>query len=238
MIPACNIRCAIAVSDMARVQVQSGGSFDVDFAVTAPGDKIVVDGTKERQGDFVFTAQSIGEYKFCFNNEMSTFAEKMVDFEIAVRVCVSPPLPIISQKPASGTRDSLLIGSATGRERTACPTSLSPGRQPRANHQPRGIHLQTVRAALDRFTKPEVLPHAREPQFQYRAQHRAPDLQFQHNRVFDDDIDGRAAGLRGAVLFPGRSEGYVLQAYRVRTRDSQLQFLLGTIATNTSAGYV
>ncbi|KAJ5176850.1 uncharacterized protein N7482_002727 [Penicillium canariense] len=64
--------------------VQSGGSFDVDFAVTAPGGKVVMDGTKERQGDFVFTAQSIGEYQFCFNNEMSTFAEKMVDFEIAV----------------------------------------------------------------------------------------------------------------------------------------------------------
>lgn len=67
------------------VQVQSGGSFDVDFAVTAPGEKVVLDGTKERQGDFVFTAQSVGEYSFCFNNEMSTFAEKMVDFEIAVR---------------------------------------------------------------------------------------------------------------------------------------------------------
>jgi hypothetical protein len=48
-----------------------------------------MDGTKERQGDFVFTAQSIGEYQFCFNNEMSTFAEKMVDFEIAVR-CLLP----------------------------------------------------------------------------------------------------------------------------------------------------
>jgi len=52
--------------------------------VTAPGGKIVLDGTKERQGDHVFTAQSNGEYSFCFNNEMSTFAEKMVDFEIAV----------------------------------------------------------------------------------------------------------------------------------------------------------
>lgn len=65
-------------------QVQSGGSFDVDFSVTAPGGKIVQDGTKERQGDFVFTALTTGEYTFCFNNDMSTFAEKMVDFEIAV----------------------------------------------------------------------------------------------------------------------------------------------------------
>jgi len=64
--------------------VQSGGSFDVDYSVIGPNEKTILEGTKERQGDFVFTAQSIGEYRFCFNNEMSTFAEKMVDFEIAV----------------------------------------------------------------------------------------------------------------------------------------------------------
>lgn len=45
--------------------------------------------TKERQGDFVFTAQTVGEYRFCFNNEMSTFAEKLVDFEIAVRISLA-----------------------------------------------------------------------------------------------------------------------------------------------------
>ncbi|KAL8711459.1 MAG: hypothetical protein Q9220_004117 [cf. Caloplaca sp. 1 TL-2023] len=43
-----------------------------------------MEGAKERQGDFVFTAKEQGDYRFCFNNEMSTFAEKMVDFEIAV----------------------------------------------------------------------------------------------------------------------------------------------------------
>lgn len=43
-----------------------------------------MDGQKERQGDFVFTATEAGEYRFCFNNQMSTFAEKFVDFEIAV----------------------------------------------------------------------------------------------------------------------------------------------------------
>jgi hypothetical protein len=72
-------------------QVQSGGSFDVDYQVIGPGDKMIMDGTKERQGDFVFVAQSIGEYRFCFNNEMSTFAEKTVDFEIAVRLVPPPP---------------------------------------------------------------------------------------------------------------------------------------------------
>ncbi|KAF2651268.1 hypothetical protein K491DRAFT_719974 [Lophiostoma macrostomum CBS 122681] len=64
--------------------VQSGGSFDVDYSVVGPNEKVILDGTKERQGDFVFTANDPGEYRFCFNNEMSTFAEKIVDFEIAV----------------------------------------------------------------------------------------------------------------------------------------------------------
>ncbi|OJD33414.1 endosomal cargo receptor [Diplodia corticola] len=64
--------------------VQSGGSFDIDYEVVGPNEYSVMDGTKERQGDFVFTANNPGEYRFCFNNEMSTFAEKIIDFEIAV----------------------------------------------------------------------------------------------------------------------------------------------------------
>ena len=69
-----------------REKVQTGGSFDVDYSVVGPNEKKIMDGSKERQGDFVFTANEVGEYRFCFNNEMSTFAEKMVDFEIAVRL--------------------------------------------------------------------------------------------------------------------------------------------------------
>lgn len=66
--------------------VQSGGSFDVDYEVTGPGGKYILDGQKERQGDFVFTANEVGEYSFCFNNEMSTYTDKFVDFEISVRL--------------------------------------------------------------------------------------------------------------------------------------------------------
>lgn len=55
----------------------------------APDEKIILEAEKERQGDFVFTANQIGDYEFCFNNEMSTFAEKFVDFEIAVSPLIS-----------------------------------------------------------------------------------------------------------------------------------------------------
>ena len=90
--------------------VQSGGSFDskwfligicfvehlgiltrlaVDYKVTGPGnepgkDRVILEGEKERQGDFVFTATSGGEYRFCFDNSVSTFSDKIVDFEISV----------------------------------------------------------------------------------------------------------------------------------------------------------
>lgn len=55
----------------------------MDYEVIGPN-KIILEGFKERQGDFVFTANEIGEYRFCFNNEMSTYTDKFVDFEIAV----------------------------------------------------------------------------------------------------------------------------------------------------------
>ncbi|EEH21884.2 hypothetical protein PABG_04100 [Paracoccidioides brasiliensis Pb03] len=64
--------------------VQSGGSFDVDYSVVGPNEKVIMEGSKERQGDFVFSAETVGEYRFCFDNDMSTFAEKLVDFEITV----------------------------------------------------------------------------------------------------------------------------------------------------------
>ncbi|GLB01878.1 hypothetical protein AtubIFM57258_000288 [Aspergillus tubingensis] len=95
--------------------VQSGGSFDIDYSVVGPGEKVVLDGTKERQGDFVFTAQSIGEYRFCFNNDMSTFAEKIVDFEIAVENEERAQLPSrqgASPEQASALEESIFKLSA------------------------------------------------------------------------------------------------------------------------------
>jgi protein ERP2 len=64
--------------------VQSGGSFDVDFEIRDPNEKVVLDGQRERQGDYVLTANVVGEYAFCFENDMSTLTEKLVDFDIMV----------------------------------------------------------------------------------------------------------------------------------------------------------
>ena len=77
----------------------------MDYKVVGPNNKIVLDGTKERQGDFVFTANDVGEYRFCFDNEMSTVTDKMVDFEISVcRPCFRRlvlALPLMQRKMRS-----------------------------------------------------------------------------------------------------------------------------------------
>jgi len=87
------------------LQVQSGGAFDVDYTVKGP-DKIILSGEKERQGDFVFTATTIGDYEFCFSNEMSTYADKFVDFEIAVENEAKAQLP--SKQGTSPEQTSVL----------------------------------------------------------------------------------------------------------------------------------
>ncbi|KAK0468282.1 emp24/gp25L/p24 family/GOLD-domain-containing protein [Desarmillaria tabescens] len=66
--------------------VQSGGSFDISYTVTSPppASKEILSGTSERQGDYVLTANTPGEYAFCFENDMSTLTEKLIDFDIMV----------------------------------------------------------------------------------------------------------------------------------------------------------
>lgn len=44
----------------------------------------MLDGKRERQGDFVLTANTVGEFAFCFENDMSTLTEKLIDFDIMV----------------------------------------------------------------------------------------------------------------------------------------------------------
>jgi hypothetical protein len=62
--------------------VQAGGAFDINYSIKGPNQQIIVQEEKQRQGDYLFSADQVGEYEFCFDNEMSTFAEKVIDFEI------------------------------------------------------------------------------------------------------------------------------------------------------------
>lgn len=70
-------------------QVQAGGHFDIDWEVVSPNGNIVLQGDKERQGDYVFAAREIGEYSFCFSNSMSSFADKMIDFDVTAEADIT-----------------------------------------------------------------------------------------------------------------------------------------------------
>jgi len=83
--------------------VQSGGSFDIDFEVKDPSQKILLDGSRERQGDYVFTANTVGEYEFCFENDMSTLTEKLVDFDIMVESEPRREIPVKAGQIADQT---------------------------------------------------------------------------------------------------------------------------------------
>ncbi|CDU22288.1 related to ERP2-p24 protein involved in membrane trafficking [Sporisorium scitamineum] len=74
--------------------VQSGGHFDIDYTIHDPDNKLIISGHKERQLDIIFTGNTVGEYTFCFENVMSTIAEKLVDFDITVESEPRLDLPI------------------------------------------------------------------------------------------------------------------------------------------------
>jgi len=86
-------------------KVQSGGSFDIDYTVHSPTDRIVLDGQREKQGDFVFTAtEAPGAYSFCFDNNMSALSDKLIDFEITIEnEARSAALPAKQGAPAEQT---------------------------------------------------------------------------------------------------------------------------------------
>ncbi|KAF2153499.1 hypothetical protein K461DRAFT_278308 [Myriangium duriaei CBS 260.36] len=98
--------------------VQSGGSFDVDYTIYGPvennphSERIIVQEEKERQGDYVFTATAAGEYRFCFDNTISTFADKVIDFEITVenevRKAVIPSKQGTTAEQTSQLEDSII----------------------------------------------------------------------------------------------------------------------------------
>ncbi|KAH3678227.1 hypothetical protein WICPIJ_008892 [Wickerhamomyces pijperi] len=73
--------------------VQSGGDFDIDYTIKSPQGKIISSEERQRQGDWAFNAEEIGEYEFCFSNLFSKVSEKVVDFEIHLESDFRAELP-------------------------------------------------------------------------------------------------------------------------------------------------
>lgn len=64
--------------------VLSGGSFDIDVTIKRPSGNLVEQLAKSSGDELIFTTTEVGEYELCFYNEMSTFADKKVEFDFDI----------------------------------------------------------------------------------------------------------------------------------------------------------
>lgn len=83
-------------------QVVTGGYYDVDMTLYDPRQSVLYQGVKKQFDTHQWTASLSGQYTFCFGNEFSTFAHKLVYFEIIVGD--EDPLPSAQQGPTAMTK--------------------------------------------------------------------------------------------------------------------------------------
>jgi hypothetical protein len=106
-VPANGIECFYGQVHTVGIQigfsysVQSGGAFDIDMTIRSPDGNVVERQERSREGEFGFRATHIGEYEFCFSNDMSTFSDKTVEFDIQIDSDIKAVLP-----PSVGDRDT------------------------------------------------------------------------------------------------------------------------------------
>ncbi|KAK7470923.1 p24 complex component [Stygiomarasmius scandens] len=63
-------------------QVGGGGHLDIDFWLTDPDGKVLGKQIKQSTGSLSITADKNGRYEYCFSNQMSAIADKIVSFNV------------------------------------------------------------------------------------------------------------------------------------------------------------
>ncbi|KAF8665683.1 hypothetical protein AX16_000136 [Volvariella volvacea WC 439] len=63
-------------------QVGGGGHLDIDFWLTDPENKVLNKQVRQSTGSVSITAQKNGRHEYCFSNQMSAIADKMVSFNV------------------------------------------------------------------------------------------------------------------------------------------------------------
>ncbi|XP_006459924.1 hypothetical protein AGABI2DRAFT_149893 [Agaricus bisporus var. bisporus H97] len=63
-------------------QVGGGGHLDIDFWLTGPNDKVLGKHIRQDTGSLSITAEADGRHEYCFSNQMSAIADKIVSFNV------------------------------------------------------------------------------------------------------------------------------------------------------------
>ncbi|KAF4619904.1 hypothetical protein D9613_005532 [Agrocybe pediades] len=70
-------------------QVGEGGHLDIDFWLSDPTQKVLGKHIKQSTGQISITAEKDGRHEYCFSNQMSAIADKMVSFNVHGVIYVS-----------------------------------------------------------------------------------------------------------------------------------------------------
>ncbi|KIY73796.1 supernatant protein factor, C-terminal domain-containing protein [Cylindrobasidium torrendii FP15055 ss-10] len=63
-------------------QVGGGGHLDIDFWLSDPSGKVLNKQVKQSTGTTSITAEKDGRFEYCFSNQMSSIADKIVSFNV------------------------------------------------------------------------------------------------------------------------------------------------------------
>ncbi|KAL0063117.1 p24 complex component [Marasmius tenuissimus] len=63
-------------------QVGGGGHLDIDFWLADPTERLLGKHVRQSTGNIDITAEKDGRYEYCFSNQMSAIADKIVSFNV------------------------------------------------------------------------------------------------------------------------------------------------------------
>ncbi|KAJ8522965.1 hypothetical protein ONZ45_g537 [Pleurotus djamor] len=77
-------------------QVGGGGHLDIDFWLADPAGKILAKQIRQSTGSVSVTAESDGRFEYCFSNQMSAIADKLVSFNVHGVIYVSDDADVVA----------------------------------------------------------------------------------------------------------------------------------------------
>ncbi|KAF9008750.1 emp24/gp25L/p24 family/GOLD-domain-containing protein [Cyathus striatus] len=77
-------------------QVGGGGHLDIDFWLADPEGHVLSKQIRESTGSASVTAQKDGRHEYCFSNQMSAIADKMVSFNVHGVIYVSGDADVVA----------------------------------------------------------------------------------------------------------------------------------------------
>ncbi|TFK43215.1 emp24/gp25L/p24 family/GOLD-domain-containing protein [Crucibulum laeve] len=77
-------------------QVGGGGHLDIDFWLADPTDHVLGKQIRQSTGTISITAEKDGRHEYCFSNQMSAIADKMVSFNVHGVIYVSGDADVVA----------------------------------------------------------------------------------------------------------------------------------------------